>query len=405
MKSKGVRVGKLHDPDSGEVIDHVVVIVYPAPGSYTGEDMVEICCHGGGYVPLAVLDACRRGGARPAEAGEFTRRAFLNGKMDLVQAEAVAGLIGAKTKRAHRLAVDHLEKSLSREIISLRARLLDILAKMEYDIDFPGDHVLDAAGTRGDVERLISRMNSLVETWKVGSVSMQGVLTVIAGRPNVGKSSLFNMLSRRSRAIVSPHPGTTRDAIEQEIAISGLLVRLVDTAGLRDIRDEIEGMGVEVSRKYLSEADIVLFLIDCTRGRKQEDGRFIKELGGKDLVLVENKIDLLDDRRRRPLGMKSVQVSARTGEGIDELKERILSSVLGGEEDSSAVITTLRQRHALEEAIEGLNRMKEGLENGLGVEYLAEDLKASVRAVEELTGAITSSEVLDAIFSGFCVGK
>ncbi len=407
IRGRDILVGAIHETESGREIDRVVLSVFRGPGSYTGEDMVEITCHGGRYLPTAILEECLRRGARSAEAGEFTRRAFLNGKLDLIQAEAISGMIEASTRRAHRLAVDQLDRLLSREISSLAERLRELLARIEYEIDFPEE---ESVGTSEIAERAADvwkRIRDLLESWKEGSVSTDGALVVIAGRPNVGKSSLFNLMAKRTRAIVTPHPGTTRDAIEQEVSLSGLLVRLVDTAGLRETGDAVEKMGVEVSRKYLEGADIVLFLIDATEGIRQEDEKFLEEMRGRDLIIAANKIDLLESRDglEPVMGVTPHDLSTKTGEGFEGLKEKIVEVALGGPERDGPTITTLRQKRGLEEALVGLDRLLGGIRETVSAEYLAEDLRFSIRALGELVGEISTEEILEEIFSRFCVGK
>ncbi len=406
IKNREILVGRIYESRSEVEIDEVVVSIFRSPGSYTGEDMVEITSHGGRYIPRAILEECLRGGARLAERGEFTRRAFLNGKIDLIQAEAISGMIQATTKRAHRLAVDQLEKILSQEISDLREELKGLAALLEYEIDFPGEEEFDPAGVKEKAAEIRLRIKDLLETWKEGSISTEGAVIVIAGLPNVGKSSLFNMMAKRERAIVTPHPGTTRDAIEQEISLSGLLVRLVDTAGLRETEDDVERIGVEVSRNYLTGADIVLFLVDAERGVRKEDRTFLKEMKDKDVIIVINKTDLVKKGSEEEVyGKVPVHLSTKTGDGFEVLKEKILTTALGGAERSGPAITTMRQKRGIEEALDGLDRMMVGIRNGLSAEYLAEDLRVSTRALGELIGAIPTEEVLEEIFSRFCVGK
>ena len=401
-----VMVGRIIDLKTGREIDEVVLTIFRGPESYTGEDMAEICCHGGRYIPTAILELCLREGARAAGGGEFTRRAFLNGKLDLVQAEAVVAMIEATTERAHRLAIDQLERALSREIGSLREELVELMARLEYDIDYSDEEGADKAEVGRRIERARERIRSLIETWREGSLSTEGAVVVIAGRPNVGKSSLFNMMARRMRAIVSPHPGTTRDAIELEVSLSGLRVRLVDTAGLRETEDAVERIGVEVSRNYLEGADIVLFLVDAVDGFQAEDERFLSGMKDKDVIFVVNKIDLkVDPGDRQVLGKDPVRLSAKTGEGMEELKERIFRVALGGPERTGPAITTLRQKRGLEEGLSGLDRMAAGIGEGISAEYLVEDLRTAVRALGELIGEVTTEEILEAVFSRFCVGK
>ncbi len=407
IEKRGVLVGRICDPETGEDVDEVVLTVFRAPGSYTGEDMVEICCHGGRYVPMVVLETCLKNGTRMADPGEFTKRAFLNGKLDLIQAEAVASMIGSTTRRAHRLAAEHLGGRLSKEISGLRDGLKELAALMEYDIDFPEEEEINRREVEERVTDARCRLGRLLETWKEGALTTEGAVIVIAGRPNVGKSSLFNLMAKKERAIVTPHPGTTRDAIEQEISISGLLVRLVDTAGLRHTEDVVERLGVEVSRKYLAMADIVLFMVVAGEEVQEEERKFLEEVGERDLVLIANKVDLFPGMRREAilLGREPVYLSTRTAEGFKELESRILDLVLGPSERTGPAIATLRQKRGLEEALAGMEKMALGMDHGISSEYLVEDLRGATRALGEMIGELPTEEILEVIFSRFCVGK
>ncbi len=406
VEKRSLFVGRLFDPDTGDEIDKVVLMVFRGPGSYSGEDMVEICCHGGRYAPMVVLDACLRNGARAAEPGEFTKRAYLNGKLDLLQAEGVAEIVAATTAKAHRLAVDQLDRVLSGTLSSLREQLKELVVLLEYEIDFPGEGECDMEEMRVKGKKVRAKIEGLLATWREGLLSTEGAVVVIAGLPNVGKSSLFNLMSRRTRSIVTPHPGTTRDAIEQEISLSGLLVRLVDTAGLRETNSDVERLGVEVSRNYLAGADLVLFLIDATREQESNDRQFLQEIEGKEVIRVVNKIDLLDGREQKRVGGRNVvRVSTKTGEGFEALRNDILHALLGMAERQGPAITTLRQKRGLGEALVSLDRWLAAPGEGKSAEYIVEDLRSSMSALEELTGIVTSEEILDEIFSRFCVGK
>jgi tRNA modification GTPase len=390
---------------SGE-LDRALVVKYRAPESYTGEDVIEIQCHGGLAVPAAVCEAAISAGARTAQAGEFTRRAFLNGKLDLAQAEAVDELIHARGEQGRKLAYGALKGELGSEVGHLREILLELKAEIEYGIDFPDEDPLE------NMERRIKERSKqakeaicrLLEGAERNLLLNRGVLTVIAGAPNVGKSSVFNRLLGKQRSIVTEQAGTTRDAVEMETMIEGMLFRLVDTAGLRKKAVEIEKMGVEYSRQFIAQADLVLFIHEAGTDFRKAEKEFLKTFAEKKVVRVVNKIDLLADSEKVPEGY--LPVSAKQSTGLSELREAMLRAVLPqADSQESAIsgpqVTSQRQKGLLEDAHRALDNMN----LSSPPEFVAADLSEVCDFLGEITGSITSEDVLDRVFSRFCVGK
>lgn len=391
---------------AGGVIDHVLLTWFPGPASFTGEDVVEIACHGGVLVTGLVLRRLLEAGAESAGPGEFTRRAFLNGKMDLTQAEAVMDVISAQTEMSLRAARRQLEGALGREVGQLRANLLGILAHVEAYIDFPEEDIDPDTG-----EALLSRMagvaegiSRLVATAGEGRILREGLRTVIAGAPNAGKSSLLNRLSGFERAIVSELPGTTRDTIEEVISLRGFPLRLVDTAGLRDgSGDRIEEEGMERARRQLASADLVLEVVDATL---PPGSRALPPVGeGVRHLLVLNKSDL----GRHP-GWEEVQgipVSCRTGDGLEALADRIVSHITDGKgvEGGMEIAVSARHRECLERALRSLRSAMDEFRQGAAPEFPAVDLRAAMDALGEVAGRVDTEELLGEIFSRFCIGK
>ncbi len=396
----------------GETVDEVLVHVMRAPHSYTREDVVEINCHGG-IVPLqTVLEMTLAQGARLARPGEFTLRAFLNGRIDLVQAESVIDRIRAQTHAALRTANAAAHGVLSRAIYELREALATVLARVEAAIDFPEEDLPELVDEplRQELVGCQERMRTLLATAHAGQILREGARVPIMGRPNVGKSSLFNALLRDARAIVTPHPGTTRDALEETVDLCGVAVRLIDTAGVRDTNDEIEQLGVERARQALSTADAVLFVLDATEPDTREDRELARELRGTGVpvLCVANKQDLainmpVPDWTRDFQGV--IRVSAKTAENLSAL-ERELAKLLVGEPETSehrAVLTHAHQRDSLRRAEMAVTHALEHFD--ASPEFLSLDIRESLAALGEITGETASEEILDRIFSSFCIGK
>lgn len=403
---------EVRDPESDDVLDRAVAVRYDAPASYTGEDVVELSCHGGWLGPALVLDACLRAGARQAEPGEFTRRAYLNGKLDLVEAEAVADVIEARSGALRSAALRQMEHGLSARVNELRDGLIHVEALLSHHLDFPeeDDAPVPLGRVVAELDRVLDRLATLLATAPEGELLREGALTVLAGRPNVGKSSLYNALIGEDRAIVTNLPGTTRDALEVTVQLGGYPFRLVDTAGLRQTRQEIERMGVEVAWRYLERADIVLLCVEAGRALDDEEREFARELTGVPVVLVETKSDLVPGSGVFPEGRFAARarVSARTGDGLGALRNQLPSLVFGGlieAADSVPVLTRRRQSRALEQARRELSAFRDALADGVPAEVGAAHLRAAETGLEELLGLISVEDVLDAVFREFCVGK
>jgi tRNA modification GTPase len=406
---KGLRVGTLRDPVRERTLDTVVMLAFEAPASYTGEDMIEFHCHGGSVTPGLVMRSLLEAGCREAGRGEFTLRAYLNGKLDLLQAESVADLVESTSEMSQRGAVLSLEGSLSREIDVLREDIVELSARLEYMIDFPeeDERLAGPAAEAGRTDALLEKIEHLLLTAMDAKVLNDGVLTVIAGAPNVGKSSLFNILLERERAIVTPIPGTTRDAIEARVEMGGLTFQLVDTAGIGQPGDEIERRGMDFSRCYLEGAGLVLLILEANRNVSLEELGFIGQYGNK-CVAVVNKSDLgmrLDTAALSACGSRVV-ISCRERTGLGELKERLVEAASRALRvgDRSPVIMNARHREALAKARSALERFRGGLPT-LAPEFLAVELREARDALEEITGRVTNEEILARIFARFCIGK
>ena len=399
-----------HIVQKGRRIDEVLVAVMRAPRTFTREDVVEITCHGGMLPAKMVLDVVLASGARSAEPGEFTRRAFLNGRLDLAQAEAVADLIHARTELALRVANHQLEGRLSSRVNQLRDQLMRSLAHVEAHIDFPEEDI--APDTRAQLVRSLEQvsgsMDQLLRTADEGRILRRGIRGAIVGRPNAGKSSLLNRLLGHDRAIVSTIAGTTRDTIEETANIRGIPVVFVDTAGLREARDEIEVEGIRRSRKSLEEAEFVLHVLDASEPVTDADRAFLAELSGKKKILVLNKTDL--PRRlniaSENLG-KGIPVCCLTGAGIERLKDAIKDLAWSGELSAEASEAMINSRHqgALQRSSRAVEQALGGLRAELTLELVALDLRAAANAVGEIVGKTTTEDLLDSIFTQFCIGK
>jgi len=387
---------RLAHPETGDPIDDVLAACFPAPRSYTGEDVIEISTHGGLVVPAAAVAAFVAAGVRLAEPGEFTRRAVLNGRMDLLQAEATADLIDAGSPAQRRRALHQLERGLSGRLSALRQEVLDLEGLIAYDIDFPEEDEGPVSEQR--VRRAWSvvrgRVAELLRTAPEGERLREGALLVIAGRPNAGKSSLFNALLGSERAIVTEIPGTTRDAIEAHAVIEGFPFRLIDTAGLRESEERVEKLGIEVSRKYLAAADLVLF---CEESEDPARATFLAQVRAP-VVVVRTKADLGGGEG----------VSVVTGAGLDTLRKRLAEVAFGqllALGDVEPVVTRARHRTALERALAELDAFSGARASGVDAAATATHLRAAVLALDDLIGVVTPDDVLDRVFATFCVGK
>ena len=406
--------GHIIDPISDDVVDEVMVGIMRAPKSYTTEDVVEFNCHGG-IVPLQrVLELTLQAGARLAAPGEFTKRAFLNGRIDLAQAEAVVEVIKSKTDLARRVAIDVLTGRLSREVNALSDRLADLLAEVEASVDFP-DEDLDfmATDAMSQTARLIQRdLTELLATASEGKILREGISVAIVGKPNVGKSSLLNALLQAERAIVTDIPGTTRDTIEESLNLEGIPIKLVDTAGIHETDDIVERQGVDRSRTYLDSADLVLMMFDASQALMDADFALLREANSRRTILILNKIDLpivtlpVDLPPIVPQN-RIVQTSVLFEKGIEQLKSVILQEVFGDTFPSgeSPIVTNVRHYDALRRAEIALDHAIESLQGEMSPEFTAVDLRSSLDCIGEIVGKTTTDDILERIFSQFCVGK
>lgn len=391
--------------------DEAFVVYMKAPRSFTAEDVVEVHSHGGPVVLALLCEACMRAGARMAAPGEFTKRAFLNGRLDLSQAEAVLDTIRAKSAIGLRMAQRHLRGELAREIEGARSLLLGVLAHVEASIDFVEEDI--SFVQREELERVMEQAATVIEklesTARDGRVLREGARVVIVGRPNVGKSSLMNRLLKQERVIVTPVPGTTRDVIEESFDLDGVVVRFVDTAGMREATDPIEREGIKRTQSAQADADLVLVVIDGHAHLTNEDRQLFQAIAGTDYLIVVNKDDLprAVDIAELPAGADVVAVSAKTGLGLEKLKVAIRARLVspGFEVSEGLVVTNIRHRTALRRAQDSLAQASESVRKGLAWELLAMDLRVAADALGEITGAITTDDILERIFSEFCIGK
>jgi tRNA modification GTPase len=392
-------------------IDEVVVTYFAKPHSYTTDDIVEISAHGSPVVLRHIVELAVARGARIAEPGEFTMRAFLNGCIDLAQAEAVRDLIDSQTLYQAKVAAQQLGGALSRRLQPIKQKLVELIAVLEAGIDFAEDDVsvLPAEQILERIAAIRPPLEELAASFAYGKIVHEGLMLAIVGRPNVGKSSLFNRLVERDRAIVTATPGTTRDLISETVAIGGIPVRLVDTAGIRRALDEAESIGVRKSMEALADADLVLAVLDASQPASGEDADLLGEAQGRPVIVVENKSDLAAHDLRIDVrdSLPRVRTSALTGEGIAELKNEILQHIGGdaGAQSEGGFLTSLRHQERVQEAISALDAAKAAVEKSIPHEMVLMDLYQSLRALDEITGATTTDDILNLIFSTFCIGK
>jgi tRNA modification GTPase len=420
MTDKIPRAGETEKDTDARVLDQVVVTFFAAPNSYTGEDVVEIAMHGAPVLLEYIVRQCCAGGARLAEPGEFTQRAFLAGRIDLTQAEAVNDLIASSTLEQARVAARQMGGSLARVVAPVKAKLVGLIAEMEAGIDFAEDDidVMPSHHIASQIAAIRTPLVALERSFAYGRVVREGFRMAIVGRPNAGKSSLFNRLVERERAIVTAAPGTTRDTVSERVSMEGIPVELIDTAGLRNREgtDEAERLGIARTREAMADADVVLLVVDATVGISQEDRAVLERCasGGNAVLVAWNKNDLVRGSSFEVRGPESggratqtISTSALTGEGITELRASIVAAVVGagGGLRESAMLTSLRQHQAVEQAISGLGAAQAAVDAEIPHEMLLLDLYESLHGLDALTGATTSEDVLRLIFSRFCIGK
>lgn len=414
ISSHYVTYGHVVDPITDDKIDEVLLLPMLAPRSYTREDVVEIHCHGGPIPLRRTLELVLQSGARVAEPGEFTKRAFLNGRLDLSQAEAVIDIIRAKTDASLRMAVGHLSGALSAKVKALRQEILRLIAHLEAAIDFPEEDIEDLA-TRQVSEtltRLIADMDELIKTANTGKILREGMATAIIGKPNVGKSSLLNALLGEKRAIVTDIPGTTRDVIEEYVNIGGVPLKVVDTAGIRETADVVERIGVERAREVVSEADLILLVLDASAELTAEDKTVLDLLAGRQAIILVNKSDLPEvidvaEVGRLAAGKTIIRISALEGTGVNELEKAIVGMVYSGQviQAEGAFVTNVRHKHLLSQSRGLLVEALSTAQAGMPPDCIVVDLRSSWDVLGEITGETVGEDILDQIFSQFCIGK
>lgn len=402
--------GNIVDPESGSSVDEVLITTMRKPHTYTREDMAEINCHGGITPVRRVLELTIREGARLAEPGEFTFRAFMNGRIDLSQAEATIDLIRAKTEKSSRIALEQLSGELAVRIKGIKDAIFETCAHIEAHIDFPEEDIdlQEFKTLRERVDRAVSSLMDISSSYEEGRFYREGISTAIIGRPNVGKSSLMNALLERERAIVTELPGTTRDLIEEYLSINGLPVRIIDTAGIREAHDLAESEGVKRSLRAIENADLILAIFDISSPLNDEDMKIIEKISERKAIAVLNKADLPSHPggHNFPEGLPVINISARRPEGLDQLKNEIEKAVIRGVPGSDGlIITNLRHKVAIDNAADALKRASSAMSMGLPLEISALELRQGLDSMGEITGEVTTDDILNKIFSEFCIGK
>lgn len=409
--SHTIHYGRVVDPGTGKVVDEALFMLMRAPHSFTGEDVVEIQCHGGTVVLRRILQLLLDNGARLAEAGEYSKRAFLNGKRDLAQAEAIMDIVSAKTERGLSAAMAQLSGGLSGEIKKARAVLLELIAFIQADIDYPDDDIerLTTEEQIKRVETLIHALEDILSTAGRGKMLKDGIRTVIAGKPNVGKSSLLNALLGEKRAIVTDIPGTTRDVIEEYVDIEGVPLRIMDTAGIRETDNLVEQLGVDMARQFLQSADLVLYVFAPEQGLTAEDAAILAEAGEVPVIFLQNKVDLRQTAVDTAIlaGRPLVRLSALYGQGLEELEQAILRLFFDGEirTDNEVLVTSVRHQTILKESLTHLQNFRMGAISGMTGDFLVIDLQSAWEKLGQITGETVEEDLLDQIFSQFCLGK
>lgn len=418
QKSHTIHLG--HIMDRERVLDEVLISIFKNPHSYTGEDVIEISCHGSPYIQQEIIQLFIRKGCRTAQAGEFTLRAFLNGKMDLSQAEAVADLISSENAASHQIAMQQMRGGFSNEIKNLREELLNFASLIELELDFSEEDVEFA--NRDQFKELLARirhvLKHLIDSFAVGNVIKNGIPVAIVGEPNVGKSTLLNALLNEDRALVSEIPGTTRDTVEDEISIGGIGFRFIDTAGIRQTRDVVEGMGIQRTFEKLGAAQVILYLIDSKEISNSSSDvqnlwvdieKIKNKYPQKPLLTIANKSDTIMDGEISNLKSQIpnlLMISAKTGEGVEDLKNRLLEFVnTGALKNNETIVTNSRHYNALLKALEEVEKVQWGLENEITGDLLAIDIRQALYHFGEITGEISSDDLLENIFANFCIGK
>lgn len=410
LRNYSINYGHIFDGET--LVDEVLVSIMKAPNTYTREDIVEINCHGGFVITEKVLEVVLKNGARIAEIGEFTRRAFLNGRIDLTQAEAVIDLIHGKTEKSVSLSLNQLRGDLKEQIEHLKKLVLDVAAHINVVLDYPEEGIDDPLPEHlvENLQEVLDTTDRLIRSYDKGKMIKEGIKTAIVGKPNVGKSSILNSVLKEERAIVTHVAGTTRDIIEEVVNLKGIPLVLVDTAGIRKTDDLVENIGVEKSKKLIESADLILFVVDGSRPLDEEDMKIHEAIKAEKVIGILNKIDIKENIDLSPLTKisKWLEISAIKNQGIDEMEEEIYRHIIDENiEDSSQKITITNVRHksALEKTKQSIENIFETIESGLPMDLMAVDIKGALDSLSEVTGEISSEDLLDHIFSNFCVGK
>ncbi len=400
--------------EENEIIDEVLVSFFKAPKSYTTENMCEINSHGGIVIVRKILDLCLKNGAELAEPGEFTKRAFLNGRIDLLQAESVIDIIDAKSEKEAKAGIKQLEGSLSKEIKKIKQEIMDVMVNLEVSIDYPEYDVEEV--TKEELEKMLksveNKLKILEKSFDDGKIIKEGIKTAIIGKPNAGKSSLLNAILKEDRAIVTEYEGTTRDTIEEFITIGGVPLKLIDTAGIRNAKDEVEKIGIEKSRGIAQNSDLIIAIFDSNRELSQEDKEILEIIKDKKVIILLNKIDLNqviteETTELKPLKDNIIKISALKREGIDLVKNKIINmfNLKQIELDNEVVITNLRHKNLVSKAIENINEAKKTLKDNMPIDIVSINIKNVLENLNMITGEEVTEEIINEIFAKFCLGK
>ncbi|WP_019228792.1 tRNA uridine-5-carboxymethylaminomethyl(34) synthesis GTPase MnmE [Sedimentibacter sp. B4] len=411
LKPRYLHYGHVID-NQGKIIDEVLLSYMKGPNTYTREDVVEINCHGGVISAKKILETVLLMGSRPAERGEFTKRAFLNGRIDLTQAEAVIDIINSKTDSSHAISMNHLEGRLSKEINNIIEKVMDILANIEVNIDFPeyDEDEITISDAKRFCEEISNKIDKLISTADTGKIFKEGIKTVILGKPNVGKSSLMNFLLNENRAIVTEIPGTTRDTIEEYVNIKGIPLRIIDTAGIRDTEDKVEKIGVEKALSKVDEADLVMMLFDSSRELEAEDEKILQYIQNKKTIYIKNKTDLenkLNLTDYEDIEKDAINISVVNNQGLDEIIEKLSSMFFEGaiNLDNELIINNARHKNLLVNAKNSLDEVLKSINNGMTIDFVEIDLKETMENLGLIVGKSVSDDLVDKIFNEFCIGK
>ena len=414
IKGYTIQYGTIVDSETNEKIDEVLVSFFKNPRSYTREDMCEINSHGGMIVEKQILEQCLKNGAILAEPGEFTKRAFLNGRIDLSQAESIMDLINSKTEKESKASINQLQGDLSNRINEIRHDLLDIMADIEASIDYPEYDIEEVTNNKalGILENAKNKLESLKDTFRSGKILKEGIKTAIIGRPNAGKSSLLNKILKEERAIVSEIEGTTRDTIEEFITIKGIPLKIIDTAGIRKTSDKIEEIGVRKAIDIAKDAELVLVILDNSKDLTEEDREILKLAESKNSIILLNKVDLKENNLEnseelKKINKRIIKISAKNGNGIEELYNEIenMFQIKNLETDGEIIITNIRHKNQIEYAINNINEAINAVKNNLPIDIISISIKQTLEDLGKITGENVSEDIINEIFSKFCLGK